>query len=137
MDRGAICNSLVRVQGTIQRRFLRVVEERQQLLSDARHARRAADEHDFVDVLRVDFCVLEDPLDRSYGPVKQWIAQALEFRSRDVQGEVLAFVQGIDIYTRFRRRRQLPLRAVAGEVEAPPCFCVEPGRVWATFFVIK
>ena len=135
MDRGAICNSLVRVQGTIQRRVLRVVEEPQQLLSDARHARRAADEHDFVDVLRVDFRVFQDPFHGSYRTVEQWIAQALEFRSRDLQGEVLALIQGIHIYTGLGRRRQFPLRAVAGEVEASPCFCVEPGRVGCALFI--
>ena len=63
MDRGAICNSLVRVQGTIQRRFLRVVEEPQQLLSDARHARRAAHEHDLVHLRLAELGVAQHLLD--------------------------------------------------------------------------
>ena len=83
----------------------------------------------FVDVFRVDFCVFEDPFYTSDGTVEQRIAQALELRSRDAQSEVLAFVQGVHVYTGLRRRGQFPLRAVAGEVEASPCFCVEPGRV--------
>merc|ERR1719487_972658 len=88
-------------------------------------------------MFRFYFRVFEDPLDGSYGPVKQWIAQALEFRSRDVQGEVLSSIKSIHVYTGLRRRRQLALRAVAGEVEAPPCFWVEPGRVRGALFVIK
>ena len=65
----------------------------------------------------------------SNGPVEQRIAQALELRSRDVQGEVLALEQGVHIYRGLRRRGKFPLRAVAGEVEAPSRFWVEPGRV--------
>ena len=109
LDRRADRDDFVRVHALV--RFLA-----EQLLDDrlhARDARRAADQHDFVDLRRVDAGVGQRLLGRADRLLQQVFDQRLELRARQLHRQVLraARVGGDErqVDLRLHHRRQLHL----------------------------
>mmetsp|Transcript_7028 Transcript_7028/g.28958 ORF Transcript_7028/g.28958 Transcript_7028/m.28958 type:complete len:288 (+) Transcript_7028:1463-2326(+) len=76
---GAVRHRFIRVHGLVQNLAVEVL--RQERL-DARHARGAADEHDFVDVRLLHLGVVQNALDGFEAPQEQRFANLLEPRAR-------------------------------------------------------
>ena len=85
LDRRADRDDFVRVDALVRL----LAEELAHQLLDLRHARRAADEHDLVDLLRVDAGVGQRLLHRRHRPLQQVVDELFELRARQLHLQVL------------------------------------------------
>ncbi|CAO2609106.1 NAD-specific glutamate dehydrogenase [Lemmus lemmus] len=121
LHRRPVGHRLVRVDALVQ---VAPVEEVLQQLLHLGDARRAAHQHQVVDLRLVQLGVAQGLLHGLQRAAEQVRAQLLKARPRDGRVEVDALEERVDLQAGLRAGRQGPLGALAGRAQPPHCALV-------------